>query len=300
MTAVDVVVVAYNSGRSLRQCVEPLTGDSSVSVWVVDNASPQGGIESISDLPVTVLELESNRGFAFGCNRGWEPGFAPAVLFLNPDARIDPRSVHVLADALVRHDAAGAVAPRLVDEAGHLEFSQRRFPRARSTFAQALFLHRLFPRAAWSSETVADPVEYEQPQRAEWVSGACLMIRREALERLGGWDDGFFLYSEDKDICKRLWGLGYEVLFEPAAEAVHIGGVSAPRPQLLPVLAVSRIRYASKHKGRPGALAERAGVALGSLTHMLLTTKGAATRRGYLRSLRASLSVAPPRRPPIG
>jgi N-acetylglucosaminyl-diphospho-decaprenol L-rhamnosyltransferase len=287
--AVDVVVVSYNSSQTLRDCVEPLDERDFINVIVVDNASGDASVETLSDLSVSHLTLESNYGFAFGCNRGWEAGSAPLVLFLNPDARLDPESILGLAAVMEAHPSIGLVAPRLVDEDGSLDFSQRRFPRLRSTYAQAFFLHRLLPRAGWTDEVVRDPDAYEHAHPVEWVSGACVLVRREALERLEGWDEGFFLYSEDKDLCRRLWSLGYEVRYEPLATAVHVGGASAPRADLLPVLARSRVRYARKHASRTVALFERLGIALGSLTHAALTTKGGRARAGYLRAVRGSL-----------
>jgi N-acetylglucosaminyl-diphospho-decaprenol L-rhamnosyltransferase len=289
VAAVDVVVVSHNSSATLPGCVGPLAGQDSLNVIVVDNASQDASLAMVSDLPVTLLDLDRNRGFAYGCNRGSEAGSAPFVLFLNPDARLDPESVLQLARVLETHPSIGLVAPRLVDEDGSLDFSQRWFPRLRSTYAQALFLHRLFPRAGWTDEVVRDPVAYEHAHPVDWVSGACVLVRREALKRLDGWDEGFFLYSEDKDICRRLWSFGYEVRYDPLVTAVHIGGASAPRADLLPVLARSRVRYARKHAGRPAAFLERLGVALGSLTHAALTTKGRPARAGYLQALRVSL-----------
>ena len=113
--------------------------------------------------------------------------------------------------------SVGLVAPRLVDEDGSLDFSQRRFPRLRSTYAQALFLHRIFAHAQWTDEVIRDPRAYERAGPVEWVSGACVLVRRSALERLGGWDQGFFHYGEDIDICSRLWRSGFELRFEPGA-----------------------------------------------------------------------------------
>jgi GT2 family glycosyltransferase len=115
------------------------------------------------------------------------------------------------------------------------------------------------------------------------------------LERLGGWDERFFLYCEDKDLCRRIRDLGYDVRFEPTARAVHIGGASAPRPALMPVLAASRIRYAQKHFGGAQRILERLGVALVSLGHLVVTRGGRAARAGYAASALVALGV---RRPP--
>jgi GT2 family glycosyltransferase len=258
-------------------------------VIVVDNASEDAGPEAVADLRATAVRLEGNFGYAYGCNRGWELGSAPYVLFLNPDAFVEERTLRRLAAVFEENHSAGVAAPRIASADGALEYSQRRFARLRSTYAQALFLHRILPLAAWADEVVRDPSAYECRHSVEWVSGACMLVRRQALEEIGGWDEDFFLYGEDQDLCRRLWSAGYEVQFDPSARAVHVGGASASREGLLPILASSRIRYAKKHRGRAAVTIERLGVGLGALTHGLLTTKGRAWRAGHLRALRAAL-----------
>ena len=294
MTSVDIVVVAYQSRDRLRECVQPLLGLEDVQVIVADNASPDRGIETIADLDVTCLRLPRNGGFAHGCNAGWTAGHGEYVLLLNPDATIDAASLHALVAVLDGDATVGAVAPRIVDGDGHREASLRRFPRLRSTYAQALFLHRLLPRAAFTDELVQDAGAYERPWSPEWVSGACILLRRRALEELGGLDDGFFLYCEDIDLCRRLADHGYDVRYEPTATAGHAGGASRPRAELYAVLAASRIRYARKHRSRPVAALERGGIVLGALTHAVLSPDRAA-RAGYRAALRAALrGSAPP------
>lgn len=293
---VDVVVVSYNSRDRLRACVAPFVTMEGVQVIVADNASADGSLDAVADLPVKTVRLDVNGGFAFGCNAGWRAGDAPYVLFVNPDARLDEASLRRLVQVLDEEERVGVVAPRILDEDGSVEPSQRRFPRLASTYAHALFLHRLFPRAAWASELVRDPVAYERAGSPEWVSGACLLVRRGVLEEIGGWDDGFFMYCEDKDLCRRVRLAGWDVRYEPGAAITHEGGASAPRSSLLPVLAASRVRYARKHRGAAGAAAERAGIALIELTHMVASKGGKASRSGHARALRvASGLAAPPR-----
>jgi GT2 family glycosyltransferase len=290
MSDVDVVVVSYNNRDSLRENVEPLLEVPWVHLFVVDSASPDETLDVVRDLPLTAIQLPDNRGFAHGVNTGWRAGSAPYVLLLNPDARMDSASlatlVHVLEDDL----ALGAVAPKIVATDGALEYSQRRYPRLRSTFAQALFLHRLFPEAPWTDELVRDHAAYENRGTPDWVSGACILVRRRALDELGGLDEGFFMYAEDIDFCRRLRDAGYGLLFEPEAVLEHEGGASTPRTSLLPVLASSRLRYAAKHRSVGAAFLERVGIALGSFTHAVVSRGGLASRAGHLRALRAVLS----------
>lgn len=289
--AVDAVIVSYNNESTLPACLAPLLDPVAVTAYVVDNASSDGSCAVASGLRVTLFPQDENRGFAAGCNVGWRAGTAPYVLFLNPDARLDSGSLESLRGVLEREPAVGIVGPRIVASDGSLDFSQRRFPRLRSTYAQALFVHRLLPSARWVDELVTDPAAYDRVGSPDWVSGACLLIRRELLERLDGWDEDFFMYCEDKDLCRRARDAGYDVRFDPFATCIHTGGVSAPRPQLLPVLATSRIRYAAKHEGRVRSFAYRVAIAIGALTHIVAARGGVATRRGHLSALRRVVAL---------
>jgi N-acetylglucosaminyl-diphospho-decaprenol L-rhamnosyltransferase len=285
---VDVVIVAYNSRDHLRDCVEPLLELEWVRPIVVDNASPDRSGDAVAGLPLTLVGAEANRGFGAGCNLGWRAGSSPFVLFLNPDATMSGESLRALVDRLEADSQTGIAGPRIVDETGALDYSIRRFPRVRSTLAQAVFVHRLAPGAEWTDEVVRDPARYAATGDADWLSGACLLVRRALLERLSGFDERFFMYCEDTDLCKRAWDAGYGVQFVAEATAEHEGGQSAPRASLLPVLARSRVLYADGHRSRLAAGAERLGVALGGVAHAALGQGGRATRAGHLAAAAAA------------
>ena len=287
---IDVVVVSYKSAATLRGCVEPLAAMPGVHVTVVDNASPDDSVATVADLDIDLVLAPRNGGFAYGCNLGSRRGSAPLLLFINPDARIDEASLRALAGALEADPRAALASPRIHDEDGSLAYSLRRFPRLRSTFAKALFLHRAWPLAAWSDELVRDPAAYERPGHAEWVSGACMLVRRDAYEALGGFDDGLFLYCEDTDLCRRLWQAGHAVRYEPAAVVHHVGGASSGAGETQAIAARSRVYYARKHQGRVAAAVERLGVALDETTHALASIARPASRRGHLKALRAALA----------
>jgi N-acetylglucosaminyl-diphospho-decaprenol L-rhamnosyltransferase len=287
---IDVVIVSYNSRDRLRACVGPLLEASSANVIVVDNASPDQSLEAVRDLAVQAIQLPVNGGFAHGVNAGWRAGSAPYVLLLNPDARIDGDSLETLVQVLEEDPSIGAVAPRIVDDDGSLDYSLRRFPRLRSTYARALFLHRMFPTASWTDELIRDDAVYERRGNPDWVSGACILLRRDALVELDGLDEGFFMYSEDIDLCRRLRAAGFELVYEPAAVVEHEGGASAPRAELLPVLAASRLRYAAKHRSAVGALLERIGVALEAATHVAVARGGRRARAGHARAFRLAVT----------
>jgi len=291
-TRVHAVVVAYNSADTLADCVEPLAALDRVEVTVVDNASPDASLDAIAHLDVDTVRAADNRGFAAGCNLGIARSDAPYVLLVNPDARMTAADLDVLRGVLDSRPRAGLVAPRILESDGRTAWSQFRFPRRRSTYAQALFLHRLWPRAAWTDELVRDPAAYEVAGSPEWVSGACLLIRRAALDEIGPMDESYFMYCEDIDLCARLRAAGWELRFEPAAAVDHEGGVSHPRSGLLAVHARARVRLARKREGVPQALAEALGIALGHATHALANISRPAARRGHLKALRAAAREA--------
>lgn len=290
MATVDAVIVSYNSGAELRGCAGSLLEHDGTNVIVVDNDSPDRSLEVIADLPVTRIQRPDNPGFGTASNDGMRRGDAPFVLFLNPDARLDPASLGRLVEVLRAEPATGVVGPRITGDDGALHHSLRRFARLRSTYARALFLHRLLPRARWTDELIRDPAAYERRCSPEWISGACLLVRRSVLEQVGGFDERFFLYREDMDLCRRIRDAGWDVRFEPAAHARHEGGASGSRAGLLPVLAESRIAYARKHHGPLVATLERAGIALEAATHAVVCRGGRAARRGHLRALRAAVT----------
>lgn len=290
--SVDAVIVSYRSAATLRGCVTPLLAMPGVRVTVVDNASPDDSVATISDLDVDIVRAPRNGGFSYGCNLGAARGTAPHLLFLNPDARIDDGALEALVAALRDDPSSGLVSPRVLDDDGSLAFSLRRFPRLRSTFAQALFVHRLWPRAAWADELVRDAGAYERPGTVEWVSGACMLVRRAAYEAVEGFDERFFLYCEDTDLCWRLWQAGHAVRFEPRAEVRHVGGASSSAGETQAIAAGSRVIYARKHRGRRAAHLEALGVALGEGTHALASVNRPAARRGHVAALRAAVRPA--------
>jgi N-acetylglucosaminyl-diphospho-decaprenol L-rhamnosyltransferase len=297
LSDVDVVVVAYRSGDHLRQAVEGLVGLAGVHVIVVDNACPDRSYLEVAGLGVEVVHADANNGFAAGCNIGLAASASPLVLLLNPDASIGGEDLDRLRAALLAAPEIGAAAPRIVHADGTLAWSLRRFPRVRTTFAQALYLHRLAPRATWSDEVIRDEAVYARPGNVEWASGAALLLRRSLLAQLGGLDDGFFLYCEDMDLCRRIQLAGSRVVFEPGATAHHVGGASSSsRGPLLAVLAASRMRYAAIHRGRTAALCERAGIALGAVTHLPTALARPGLARGQLGALGASLGAGHARR----
>ena len=285
----DAVVVTYNSSAYVRACVEPLCNDEQINVVVVDNHSTDDTVETVSQLDVRLIRQAENRGFAVGCNTGWHAGTSKFVVFLNPDCRADPADLRSLVGLLDAHPTWGAVGPRLVDESGAIEHSQHRFLSPAVSFARAMLLHRLLPRSPWTLD-VTDPLAYDKPGQPDWLGGACIALRRETLEELNGFDERFFMYCEDMDLCKRIRQAGAAVHYTPEITIQHAGGASAPKARMIPTFAYSRIRYARKHGGVVGGLLERLAVAIESSIRVVVTRSGSEARRAHARAVAVALS----------
>lgn len=289
---VDVVVVAHRSRDVLRDCVEPLAAWPRARVVAVDTDSGDGALETVADLGVETVQAPRNGGFGYGCNLGVRLGGAPWLCFLNPDVRIEPGDVELLARRLAREPRAAVVGPRIEDERGRLQPSRRRFPRLRSTIATALFLQRLAPRSTWADEVEHDPAAYLQAGPVDWLTGACLLVRRDSFEAVGGFDEGYFLYSEEIDLSRRLRDRGMATLYEPAARCTHAGGGSAPRAALLAAQLRSRVRYAAIHEGTANARLTALAMALFSLVRVPLSVGRGGQAAGRLGAFRAGLAAA--------
>jgi N-acetylglucosaminyl-diphospho-decaprenol L-rhamnosyltransferase len=254
---VAVVVVSYESRDALLACLGSLARHLRLpaEVTVVDNASTDGSREALATRypRARLLANAENRGFSAACNQGWRAAAAPCVLFLNPDTEIGPGSAETLVDLVEQRPDVGIVGPRTLfadgtvqvstgpDLAPLAELRQRRLVRGVSRRDPAAVA-----RAAARHRSEHEP---------GWVSGSCLLARRRVLEDVGGFDEGFFLYEEDADLCRRVRAAGWRVVFTPAAEIRHRLGQSMARDPVRARIEYERshLRYYRKHNGA-GAL----------------------------------------------
>jgi GT2 family glycosyltransferase len=227
---VAVVVVSWNSRddlpaglRSLQAVTLPL------EVVVVDNDSGDGSAALVrQDFPgVRVLEAGANLGFAAASNRGWRATSAPLVLFLNPDAQVAPGAVEALCRVLERRPEVGIVGPATFNPDGTPQVSFGRDLTPPREWRQRRLVRGV---AARDPRTLLEVLALCSREREpDWVSGSCLLARRSLLEQLGGFDERFFLYEEDADLCRRARQAGAHVVFTPAARVVHRLGTSMDR-----------------------------------------------------------------------
>lgn len=278
MIDTTVLIVNYNGGELLGRCLDSLAADAEARdcpVVVVDNASTDGSADALAaGRPgVRLIRLAENRGFGAANNVGLAAVRTPFVLMANPDTEIASGSLSEFVRSLARQHDVGLAGCRLLSADGSLQFSARELPSVGSEVFEALFLHRLFPRAgARFAQTVLDQREYEAPRSVGWVSGAVMLARTRALEDVGGFDEGFFLYAEEIDLCKRLHDAGWDVRYDPALTMLHVGGAFITNTALAVENQRSKFRYFLKHEGRARMAAYALVIALRLLVRTLAWT----------------------------
>jgi N-acetylglucosaminyl-diphospho-decaprenol L-rhamnosyltransferase len=268
--ALGVVVVNHNAGPYLARCLESVrtsAGDVRTNVVIVDNASTDRSLDTATEghPEARVIRNQRNAGFARAANQGLEATDAPFVLLLNPDAEVIGGTLGALVKVGRERPRAGAIGVLVRNPDGTLQPSARRVP----DFGEALghaFLGPLWRDNPWTrSYTMAD-WDRTTEREVEWVSGSAMLLRRSALDEVGLFDEGYFMYVEDVDLCTRLRKAGWQVVFSPELEVVHQIGVSTKgqRGRMAFAHSDSIYRYFSKFRsdGAAGLLRPFVRVAL--------------------------------------
>jgi N-acetylglucosaminyl-diphospho-decaprenol L-rhamnosyltransferase len=227
------VVVNYESGPLLVACVQSLLADTSAGepeVVVVDNGSRDGSVAALRhELPgVRVVQPDGNLGYARAANRGIAATVAPVVAVCNPDLEVQPGTAAAMLARLDAEPDLAAVGPVIRNPDGSQYPSARTYPSTVDAAGHAL-LGRVRPQNRFTRAYRQLDVDPTVPRDVDWLSGAFLFLRRSALESVGGWDERYFMYMEDVDLCWRLRRLGWRVAYEPGGEAVHVQGASTAR-----------------------------------------------------------------------
>ena len=223
----SAIVVAYNSGPQLRRCLDSIQDelrreDITGEIWIVDNASHDGATLGLSSEPgVEVLQNEKNLGFGAAVNQGFRRSRGDLILLLNPDAELEPGALAPLIDVLRRDAATDLAAPTLILPSGRRQASPRRFYSLADALARRTPLARSAIGRRLLSKHLMAAADSDGPQSVDWVSGAAMLLRRSAVPTAGPFDERYFLYFEDVDLCRRLAANGRKVTFEPAARVRH-------------------------------------------------------------------------------
>ena len=254
MNRVTIVIVSFNTRSRLEACLASLRAAPPVTsheVVVVDNGSMDGSPGAVeADWPgVRLVRLEANTGFAHAANVGIRRSAGELVLLLNSDAVAPPGSVDRLVAALDTDEAAAIVGPRIVDPHGAVELSFGRMISPWNELRQQLLHRAAASRRPFATRWVARRTA--SARHVDWVSGACLLVRRKDAEAVGLLDERFFLYTEDVDFCAAVRARGRRVLFTPAAEIVHARGSSRATAPVAAQAAYRRSHLAFYAKHHP-------------------------------------------------
>ena len=222
----SIVIVSHNAREWLGQCLRSLRAHPEVAaeIIVVENCSEDGSAELVREQfpEVKLLCNAQGQGFATNNNTGALACRAPLLLFLNPDTKVPPGSLQAMIDVVAQHPECGIFGSRLLDGEGEVERSMGRFPTVLSISIERLLQSVAFLQPALDRCSHHYLLGYEAERCVDWVTGACLWIRRETLDQAGGWDGvNFFMYYEDVDLCYRARQTGCAVLYAPQSELYH-------------------------------------------------------------------------------
>ncbi|RLC80656.1 MAG: glycosyltransferase family 2 protein [Chloroflexi bacterium] len=256
MLDLSVVIVNWNVRDLLRRCLLSILASSQTckfEIIVVDNASTDGSVEMVrAELPaVHLIANTENRGFPAANNQGLAIARGRYVLLLNPDTEVVGDALATMVAFADAHPDVGMIGPQLLYADGSVQSSRRRFPTLATGFLESTWLER------YASRRLLERYEFlDQPddvvQDVDWLYGAALMARREAVEQVGPMDEGYFMYSEELDWCRRFRDTGWRVVYLPAAQIVHHEGKSSEQVVAARHIhfQTSKVRYFRKYHGR--------------------------------------------------
>lgn len=226
MFDVTIGLVTWKARDLLRQCLDSLEANLdglSVEMWVVDNNSHDGTLEMLRERypVVSVIKNSVNRGVASGRNQIIEQAGGRYLTFLDVDTRVLPEALKTLVQVMNQHPEVAVGGPKLLYGDGRLQLSCRPFPSPMNILIEGTFLRDYFPNSRFVKDYTMEEWDHAEPREVDWMYGACLIIRRNLLDTLGHFDEGFFYLYEDIDLCFRARKLGMKVMYIPQAVVIH-------------------------------------------------------------------------------
>ncbi|MEX0649564.1 MAG: glycosyltransferase family 2 protein [Candidatus Andersenbacteria bacterium] len=212
MNAVGAVVVTHNSEDTIADCIRSLLAQKIQSICVVDSASVDSTLDIVREFPVQVVTLDQNRGFGAAANVGSKCLDKPYIIFLNPDAFLASGSIHQAVQYISSHASVAVLGFRLQDTEGHPE---------KGSYGDAVSLLSLFGRRISKA-----PIDDAVPLQVGWVSGGAMLVDTGQFRAVGGFDETFFLYWEDVDLCRRIHAKGKSITLYPLVAVTHRRGMS--------------------------------------------------------------------------
>jgi GT2 family glycosyltransferase len=247
-----IITVSTNEAHWIRPLLPTVfehMGDISGDVVVVDNDSHDGTADVVAtEFPEARTVWSANHGFGHANNRALMTCNARYVLFLNPDTEILEGTFAELVRVMDDRPTVGLVGCRQMTGEGRLDTTIRYFPNALRALGEALSAERVLPRRPrWLGEREIDPAAYERESSCDWTSGSFMLARREALESAGYFDERFFMYCDETDLCKRIKTAGWEIRHLPQLTILHHDRKAGVKPHIESLGAVTRVMYARKY-----------------------------------------------------
>ena len=270
---ISIIIVSWNTARLLEHCLTSILENppsAPFEIWVVDNASTDNSPEMVRELfpKVRLAQNLDNVGFARANNQAIQQCRGQYVLLLNPDTLVSPGALQALVDFLDKHPNAGAVGAKLLNPDGSLQISSHPRPTLARELWRLFHLDALWPYAEYSRTKW----ETNDPQEVDILMGACLLLKKEALDQVGLLDENYFIYSEEVDLCYRIQRAGWHIYWIPEAEVVHFGGQSTQQvpTEMFLNLYLSKIKYFRKHYGWTAAQIYKLILRMAALSRILL------------------------------
>lgn len=275
--SISIVIVTWNGKKCALECLESLQHhlcDLPVEVIVIDNASTDGTPTAIrQQFPeVVLIENDSNLGFAKANNIGIALARGEYICLINSDVVVDSECLQQMTRYMHDNETVGMLGPKMRAPDGGVGYSVMRLPTIWNTFCCAMGLHSLLPRFIKLSGYMATEFSYTKTEDVEVLTGWFWMVRRSALEQVGGLDERFFMYGEDIDWCHRFRKAGWRVVFYSEAESLHYGAASSAKAPVRFYIEMQRanLQYFRKHHGAVAGL----GFLLINWVHQLIRVSG--------------------------
>lgn len=268
----DIIIVNYNSTDYLLKCLESIYRDIgeniSASIFVFDNASNDDVGRVFRQYPdVRLTVSRRNIGFARAVNACVAQGDSPYMLILNPDAVIQEGFFQTTLGYIEENQRVGVLGPRIYNEDFTVQGSARSFPSpVTSLFGRNSILTRMFPDNRITRKNILyTDIREKTPVKVDWVSGACMIVRRQAVYDVGMLDEKFFMYWEDADWCRRMGDKGWDVIYYPEASVIHFVGGSSEKNLIKSVIEFHKSVYYFYVKHHPSSNWVSTTAVLGSL-----------------------------------
>jgi N-acetylglucosaminyl-diphospho-decaprenol L-rhamnosyltransferase len=295
MPNLSIVVVSWNVRNLLRRCLASVAtsrDELPIEVIVVDSASADGSADMVeAEFPwVQVLRQNENVGFSRGSNLGLAEASGRILLLLNPDTEVVADALARMVHYLEAHSRVGALGPMLLYPDGRIQSSRRRFPTLATALFESTWLQPVAPPSLLRRYYVLDRPD-DAISEVDWVTGACLMVRREAYEAAGPLDEGYFMYSEEMEWQRRIQTTGWRIIYYPEAKVIHHEGKSSEQvaAERHIYFQSSKLRYFYHYHGRLAGRLLRAFLLLSYTWQLLLEAgKGALGHKRPLRRQRVA------------